>query len=111
LISEVRIGLAANALCVRLDGAQLIDQLRAGDASVALVVGGTEVRVVPIDRGWIAIESIVEIQVPFDRMGIAGDADFPIAIQVRDRSDSIVEAVPHGRFWTVSVSQTHDWQT
>ena len=103
LMSEVRVGLAAHALCLRLAGVQLIDSIATGAASLALVIAGPEVRVLPIERSWMVAGSIVEIQVPFDRIGLAPGSDLQFAIQIRDRADAILEAVPHGRFWTVAI--------
>jgi hypothetical protein len=114
LISEIRVGLAAHALCLRLSGDRLADQIASGSASVALVVAGPEVRILAVDRSWIAAGSITEIQVPFDRIGLAPGADLQFAIQVRDRDDAILEAVPHGRFWTIAIpvvgAINGDWQ-
>ena len=59
----------------------------------------------PIERSWMAVGLIVEIQVPFDRIGAAPGSDLQFAIQVRDRSDAVLEAVPHGRYWTVAIPQ------
>lgn len=114
LVSDVRVGVSAHALCLRLAGAQLVKLLVDGTATVALVVAGTEVRIVPIERPWLSVGTIVEIQVPFDRISVAPGADLQFAIQVLDRSGAILEAVPHGRHWTIAVpaanSVSADWQ-
>ena len=114
LISEIRVGVAQSAFCVRLAGVQLIDLLASNAASLALVVAGPEIRVVPIERSWMTVGSIVEIQIPFDRLAEAPGADLRFAIQVRDGSESILESVPHGRFWTVEIASADavwaDWQ-
>jgi alpha-amylase/alpha-mannosidase (GH57 family) len=114
LISEIRVGLAAEALCLRVAGVSLCESISTGAVSVALVIAGPEVRVLPVDRPWIATGSIAEIQIPFARIGVAPGADLRFAIQIRDRSDSILESVPHGRFWTVTIPQAgaiaYDWQ-
>jgi alpha-amylase/alpha-mannosidase (GH57 family) len=114
LMNEVRVGVAAHALCLRLAGVQLAELVATGSGSIAVVVAGSEVRIVPLERSWIGAGSIVEIQIPFDRLGVAPGSDLQFAIQVRDRSDAILEAVPHGRFWTIAVpidgSIPGDWQ-
>jgi hypothetical protein len=114
LMSEVRVAAAAHALCLRLTGVQLADLMSAAAASIAVVVAGPEVRIVPVERSWIGAGSIVEVQVPFDRLGVAPGSDLQFAIQVRDRSDAILESVPHGRFWTIAVpidgAIRSDWQ-
>ncbi len=53
LIAEIRVGFGAQALCLRLSGVRLTELVAAGDASVALIVAGPEVRVLPIERPWI----------------------------------------------------------
>jgi hypothetical protein len=77
-------------------------------------VAGAAVRVLRIERGWIASASTIEIQVPFDRIGISAGTDLVFAVQVRDASDAILESVPHGGHWTIGVpkigSSGADWQ-
>jgi hypothetical protein len=72
-------------------GATLASLIRTGDASLVLVVAGSEVRVLPIDRSWIAAASTIEIQIPFDRLGVTRGSDLSFAVQLRDRSGSILE--------------------
>jgi alpha-amylase/alpha-mannosidase (GH57 family) len=114
LISELRVGLSALGLCLRLVGAQLLKSLGSGDASIAIVLSGTEIRVLPIEPRWIASDSIVEIEVPFAHIDARPGEEVQFAVQVRDRGDSILETIPHGRFWTVAVpnsgSSSSDWQ-
>jgi hypothetical protein len=98
---------------LRLAGIELPSLMGSGAASLALVLGGTEVRVVPIERSWQGVGTIIEVQVPFDRIGLAG-SDVQFAIQVRNRADAVLESVPHGRHWTITVPQPGlvlaDWQ-
>jgi alpha-amylase/alpha-mannosidase (GH57 family) len=103
LIAEVRVGWSARDLCLRLSGANLATLIGGSAGSVALVVGGSEVRVIQVERSWLAAASTVEIQVPFGRLGVDPGCDLSFAIQLRDRSETILEAVPHGRFWTIAV--------
>jgi alpha-amylase/alpha-mannosidase (GH57 family) len=114
LIAEVRVGLSASGLCLRLAGVELPSLIGSGAASLVLVLGGSDVRVVPIERSWQGVGTIIEVQVPFDRIGMTPGSDVPFAIQVRDRSDAVLESVPHGRHWTITVPQpgfvTADWQ-
>ena len=113
LIAEVRVGLSASGLCLRLAGIDLPPLIGSGAASLVLVLGGTDVRVVPIERSWQGVGTIIEVQVPFDRIGLAG-SDVQFAIQVRNRADAVLESVPHGRHWTITVPQpgpvAADWQ-
>ena len=114
LIADIRIGTSAAGLCVRLGGAALPALLKAGDASLAFVVAGATVRVLAIERAWVSADTVVEIEVPFERIGVAAGSDLQFGIQVRDRLDSIIESVPRGRHWSMTVptaSQvTLDWQ-
>ena len=50
LVAEVRVGVSRDALCLRLDGPRLAGMLADGSAALALVIAGTDVRVVPIER-------------------------------------------------------------
>jgi alpha-amylase/alpha-mannosidase (GH57 family) len=110
LVSDVHVGLSESGLCLRLRGSGLIAEVAAG-ARLALVISGTEVRVVPIERGWLGVGTIIEAVIPFDRLGVPPGADLQFAIQVRDGSDSILESVPHGRSWTIMVGGgSSDWQ-
>ena len=113
LIAEVLAGRSENALCLRLKGPGLIADLVAGDANLALVIGGSEIRVVPIERSWLGVGTIIEAAIPIDRIGVQ-DGAIAFAIQVRDRSEAVLETVPHGRYWTMSVPQSGsiaaDWQ-
>jgi hypothetical protein len=84
-----------------------------GAVSFALVVAGVEVRVLRIRRAVAGADSI-EIEIPYAEIGAPPGADFQFAIQVRDSAEAILETVPHGRFWTITVPQTGsistDWQ-
>jgi alpha-amylase/alpha-mannosidase (GH57 family) len=114
LITEVRVGLSASGLCLRLAGAELAAQISSGAASLALVIADAEVRVLQLERSWIGVGTIVEVQVPFDRIGEPSGSVVHFAIQVCDRLGAVIAAVPHGRHWTISVPQpgvlTTDWQ-
>jgi hypothetical protein len=113
LISGIRVGRSANALCLRIEGRELATAITSGAATLALVLGRTEVRVLPIQRSWLGIGAILEAVIPVAFIGIdAGEIAF--AIQVRDASDAVIETVPHGRHWTLAVTRPEvsaaDWQ-
>ena len=114
LISEIRIGHSASGLCVRLAGAELPRLVAAGDASVAIVIAGSEVRTVPVERAWQGVGSVIEIEVPFAMLKLVAGTDFNFAVQIRNRDEAVLETVPHGRYWTVAVPQANavspDWQ-
>lgn len=114
LIAELRVGLADTGLCFRITGAGLPDMVSAGTASFALVTGGGEVRVLPIERSWMAARSTIEIRVPFDRLGIEAGHDLHFAIQIRDPQGAVLESVPQGRLWTIAIPKPgesqREWQ-
>ena len=69
---------------------------------------------IPIERRWQAADTTVEVEIPVDRIGVASGSDLVFAIQVRDRSDVILESVPPGRQWIIAIpgpgSTPTDWQ-
>jgi alpha-amylase/alpha-mannosidase (GH57 family) len=111
MIAELLVGLSDGALCLRLDGADLPARVRSGTASVAVVLGGAEIRVVPIERSWMAVDSTIEICIPFDRLGVTG-SELQFALQVLDaQTAAVLESVPAGRFWTIEMpGLPGDWQ-
>ncbi|HUQ87929.1 MAG TPA: glycoside hydrolase family 57 protein [Vicinamibacterales bacterium] len=114
LIGEVRVGVSASGLCLRLSSSELPALIGSGAASLAVVLGGADVRVVPIERSWQALGPVIEIQVPFDRIAAPAAAEIQFAIQIRDRADAVLESIPHGRHWTIAVPQpgfiSSNWQ-
>jgi hypothetical protein len=115
LIADVRVGVSRDALCLRLEAPRLAAMLADGDASLALVLAGAEVRVVPIDRSWIGVGSVIEMVVPFNRLLTDAAAhDIQFGIQVRDAGGAVIETVPHGRSWSLaaphSAAAAIDWQ-
>jgi alpha-amylase/alpha-mannosidase (GH57 family) len=114
LIAEVRVGLSVSGLCLRLAGSGLAGLISSGAYSLAIVLTGGAVRVIPVERSWQGVGTIVEVEIPFERIGVAPGSDVQFAIQLRDRSDAVAEAVPRGRYWTITLPQpdvsTGDWQ-
>jgi hypothetical protein len=103
LITDVRIGVSRDALCVRLTGTGLISSLAAG-ASLSVVVAGEGVRVVPIERSWTGVGTIYEAAIPFAALA-GGERELQFAIQVQDRSGAVLETVPHGRCWILEAPE------
>ena len=115
LILEVRVGVSRDALCLRLEAPRLAPMIAAGAASLAIVMSGAEVRVVPVERSWLAAATTIELAVPFNRLVTGASAsDLQFGIQVRDAAEVVLETVPHGRFWSIRPpkddSVTVDWQ-
>jgi hypothetical protein len=85
-----------------------------GGGSLALVIGGAEVRVVPIERSWLGVGSTIEVAIPFDRIGARPGAEFEFGLQVRDRDGAVIESIPQGRCWTIAAptpaASTRHWQ-
>ncbi len=111
LVAGMQIGLARDALCIQLKGSGLISALSEG-AALALIVSGTEVRVVPIERSWLGVGTMVEAVIPFTAIGAGHGGDFQFGVQVQNRLGAVLETVPHGRSWTVAIpaSTPAGWQ-
>jgi alpha-amylase/alpha-mannosidase (GH57 family) len=113
LFSEIHVAISRRALCLRVKGSGLFSELASG-ATLALVRGGPEVRVVPLDRAWFALGPILEAAIPFDELRVQPGDELQFAIQVRDRANAVLETVPHGRYWTIVVPNpseaSTDWQ-
>ena len=108
LITEVRVGLARAALCLRMSGPGLISALHEG-GTLAVILAGPEARVVSIERSWLGVGTIIEAAVPFAAIG---GSVIQFAIQLRDASGAVLETLPWGRSWTVAIpeSASADWQ-
>jgi alpha-amylase/alpha-mannosidase (GH57 family) len=107
LVAEIQVGLSVQGLCLRLKGSGLISAVMEG-ATVALIVTGSEVKVVSIERSWMGVGSIIEAAIPFDAIGTNGGADLRFAIQIQDRSGAVLETMPHGRSWTIAIPGSWD---
>jgi Glycosyl hydrolase family 57 len=113
IVAEVTVGWSETGLCLRMTGAELARLVGSGSATLALVIGGAEVRVLRVERPWVVAGDLVEAQIPIDRMGVPRGTDLEFAIQVRDSSDAILESIPHGRHWAIAVPAPairSDWQ-
>ena len=108
LIAGVRVGLGQSGLCLRLDGDRVVSLVASNDVSLAIVVNGGDVRTVPIDRRWLAVDDRIEVEVPLNQLRARPGADIEFAVQVRDRSESLLESVPHGRFWTLRIAEAEE---
>jgi alpha-amylase/alpha-mannosidase (GH57 family) len=113
IIADIRIAVSRRALCIRLAGSRLFSELASG-ATVSLIVGGSEVRVVPIERSWCRVGSIFEAAIPFERLAVGPGAELRFGVQIRNAANAVLETVPHGRSWTIAVPQlsesSADWQ-
>ena len=113
LITEVHVAVSRQALCLRLKGSGLFSAVTNG-ATLALIVGGADVRVVPFEPPWLGVGSIFEAAIPFDRLGTSPGNDLQFGIQVRDGASAVLETIPHGRCWTIVVPNPaeapKDWQ-
>jgi alpha-amylase/alpha-mannosidase (GH57 family) len=102
LISDVAVAVSREALCLRLKGSGLFSELANG-ATLALILGSSDVRVIPLERVWLGVGSIFEAVVPFDRLGVGPGGELHFGIQLRNRANAVLESVPHGRYWTLIV--------
>ena len=101
-VEHLSVGISLSALCLRLTG-PVVAHAGRQTASVALVIAGTDVRVVPAEPAWIGLDRTLEAVIPFDRLGVSPGGELQFAIQVRN-GQSILETVPSGRFWTIARS-------
>ena len=116
LIAEVRVGAVRRRACAFGSPASSSSALiRSGAASLALVIAGDR-GPGPADRAsldGVGRDRRSPDSVRSTRRSPPG-SDLQFAIQVRDRSDAVLEAVPHGRHWTIAVPKpaavTTDWQ-
>jgi alpha-amylase/alpha-mannosidase (GH57 family) len=102
-ITGLQVGLSESALCFRLTAPGLIERLAGRSASLAVVLAGPEVRIVPIDRRWICVADTIEVAVPLGCLNSEA-ADIEFAIQARGEKGEVLETVPQGRFWTIARS-------
>ena len=112
-VTDVRVAVSQTALCLRLMGSGLFSELQNG-ATLALIVGGSEIRVVPFERSWLGVGSIFEAAIPFEALGVQPGGELQFGIQIRNGSDTVLETIPHGRCWTIAVPHpedaSRDWQ-
>ena len=110
LITEVAVAVSREALCLRLMGPGLLSEVAQG-ATLALIVGGPEVRLVSIERAWLGVGSICEAAIPFDRLGVPPGGELQFGIQIRNAANGVLETVPQGRCWTILVPNPSDAST
>ncbi|MGE0864795.1 MAG: glycoside hydrolase [Vicinamibacterales bacterium] len=113
-VSEVLVGFAADgSLCLRLSGAELVSLLTSRAASLVLFAGTPDVRSLAVSHPELAIDELVEIVVPVDRLGVVPGQTFQFWIQVRGASGAVLESLPYAGSWTVMVpgadSNAADW--
>lgn len=106
LVDRLHVGVSATGLCLRLAGRRLVELVGSGQATIAVVIRGSDVRLVPIDSDWFAVGSVLEIEVPWTALGVAAGNDLQFAIQVADPNALVLESVPPGRFWTIRRSDS-----
>jgi alpha-amylase/alpha-mannosidase (GH57 family) len=113
LVADIRVAVSRQALCVRLSGPELSAALQNG-ATLAVILGGSEVRSVNVDRSWLGVGPILEAAIPFESLGVLPGADLEFGIQVRNAANTVLESIPHGRCWTIRVpnpeGSADDWQ-
>jgi alpha-amylase/alpha-mannosidase (GH57 family) len=110
LITGVRVAVSRHALCLRLEGPAPFSELLNG-ATLALILGGADVRVLPLERSWLGVGSIFEAAIPFEALGVAPGGELRFGIQVRNGAN-VLETIPQGRYWTIEVpaESSMGWQ-
>jgi alpha-amylase/alpha-mannosidase (GH57 family) len=102
LVSEVLVAFGRSTLCLRLAG-RLAGLISSNSLTLAIVVSVPEPLRVPLDRRWVGADAVVEVAVPFEELGAQPGADLGFNIQVCDTSGRVLESVPVGRSWSVTV--------
>lgn len=93
------------SLCLRLSGPAIRDLMASRPATLVVVVSEPELRVVPVPASCVAVDELVEVVLPVDRLGATPGQSLAFGIQVRDGSGAVLEALPHAGSWTVIVPE------
>ena len=105
-VADLWVGIGADdGLCLRLEGAAIIELLASRSATLVLLVSAPEVRSLPIAESWLAVDELVEVVIPAAEFGLGG-ASLTFQIQVRDVSGRVLETLPHSGSWTLLVPST-----
>jgi len=112
-VAELLVAVGVESLCFRLSGPAIVGLLASRSASLVVITSSPELRSVPVNPIWIAVDELVEVVIPFDRLGAVAGQRLEFSIQLRDQSGSVLEALPHAGWWTVTVppaeSAASDW--
>ena len=112
-VGELLVAFGAESLCLRLSGSAIVGLMAAGSATLVVLAATPELRRVPVDSGWIAVDEVAEVVIPFGSLGAIRGQRLEFRIQIHDRSGAVLEALPHTGSWTITVPSTEssrsDW--
>ena len=100
-VAELLLGAgAAGEFCLRFSGPAIVDLVRSGSVTLVVLVSAPEVFSLPIKATWLVADELVEAVIPAAEFGPVSGQPFAFQVQVRDRSDRVLETVPHAGSWT-----------
>ncbi len=105
LVEHALAGLGVGSLCLCLKG-RISGLVAANSIALAMVVSDPEPRRVVLDRRWVAADAMVEIAIPFEVIGARPGAELAFNLQVCDELGRVVELLPVGRSWTISIPES-----
>ena len=104
LVDGALAGLGFGSLCLCLKG-RIAGLVAANSVALAIVVSDPEPRRILLDGRWVAADAMVEIAIPFDVIGARPGAELAFNLQVCDELGRVVELLPVGRSWTISIPE------
>ncbi|MDP3716877.1 MAG: glycoside hydrolase family 57 protein [Acidobacteriota bacterium] len=112
-ITELLVGFDASAgLCLRLAG-PVVGLLSSGSATLVVLVSAPDTRQVPVEPAWQSVDELAEVIIPIDEFEVLRGQRLEFRLQVRARTNDVLDTVPAGGPWTVIVpgpgSATSDW--
>lgn len=112
-VGELLVAFGAESLCLRLSGPAIVGLMAARSATLVVLAATPDWRSVPVDAGWIAVDEVVEVVIPFGSLGAIPGQRLEFWIQLHERSGAVLEVLPHAGSWTVTVppveSARSDW--
>jgi len=113
-LTELLVGLGADhTLCLRLSGPEMSRLLASQSATLVVLTSPPDVRSVPVEALWMAVDELAEAAIPLERLGAVYGQQLGFSIQLRDRSGLALETWPAAGWWTVAIpiagSAVSDW--
>ena len=113
-LTELLVGLGADhTLCLRLSGPEVSRLLASQSATLVVLTSPPDVRSVPVEALWMAVDELAEAAIPLERLGAVYGQQLGFSIQLRDRSGLALETWPAAGWWTVAIpiagSAVSDW--
>jgi len=101
----------AGGLCLRFSGSAIVDSIGSGSANLVLLVATPEVRSLPVAAAWLAVDELVEVEIPVEGLGVVPGQTIGFWIQIRDNAGAVLETLPFEGSWTVTIPETESGST